>query len=1078
MRSVSPLRTAALCAALLAAAPSTDAAPAAKAAPATKATPATVPAPVAPKQAAPPPLAASALSPLGPRGLSDLRYRHIGPFRGGRTKAATGVPGRPGVFFIGPVNGGLFKSDDYGRTWDPIFDDQETASIGAIALAPSQPETLYVGSGEGMQRPDLSTGDGLYRSRDFGKTWTHLAPLRDAQQIAQIAVDPKNPDKLFIAALGHPYGPNEERGLYLSRDGGETVVKLLGNPDTGAADVVIDPQNPLNVLAVLWESRLGPWENSYFTGPGSGLYKSIDGGTNWRKVTAGLPGEAQGLTRIGLAYAPSRTSRVYATVEAEKDGGLYRSDDGGETWARTTQDARVTERGDDSAEVKVHPKDPDTVFTASIVAWKSTDGGKTFNALRGAPGGDDYQKFWIDPQNPEIILLAADQGAVVTVNGGRTWSSWYNQPTAQLYHVTADNAFPYRLCGGQQESGSACVSSRGQDGRITYRDWHPAGFDEYGYGAPDPKDPDVVYGARVSRWDRRTGQSQEVSPEPLRPEGYRLLRSMPLVFSPADPGALYFGSNRVWRTTDGAQHWTAISPDLSRAQWEPPATVGKYKGTPAALPKQRGVVYALAPSPLDKDLLWAGTDDGLIHLTRDGGKTWKDVTPPSLQPWAKVSGLEASRFDKSVAWAAVNTIRLDDLRPHVLRTRDGGATWEDVNTGIGPGASVNMVREDTVRPGLLFAGTERAVWFSLDAGTSWASLRLNLPNTSVRDLIVKGDDLALATHGRGFWILDDLSALRRLSTEALATPVALLEPQTALRVRFSTYGDTPLPPDEPAGQNPPDGAIVNYLLREPVQGLLTLEISDAAGRLVRRYRSDDPRPAPADTGNVPKYWIRPAPLLAREAGLHRFVWDLHEAPPPSLEPHYPMSAVPEDTPAEPRGPWVLPGRYQVTLIAGEGAGAQTSATSLTVEMDPRVKTPFAALLAQHSLSRALAEALARNAAATARLRDLRPKLEARLGTWAGASPNPAGPLLDELGALSGSPRKPGPASSKKAPAGEQRDLGQTHARLLHLYELAQQADLAPTPQVAANGLQVLAEERALEERVEALFKQAAAQGPL
>ncbi len=1076
MRFVSPLCTASLCAALLAASPRAHAAPATKPA-ARKANAA-----AAPKQAAPPPLAASALSALGPRGLGGLRYRHLGPFRGGRTKAAVGVPGRPGVFFIGPVNGGLFKSDDYGRTWSPIFDDQETASIGAIAVAPSRPETIYLGSGEGMQRPDLSTGDGLYRSRDFGQTWVHLAPLRDAQQIAQLAVDPKDPDKLFIASLGHPYGPSEERGLYLSRDGGETVVKLLGSQDVGAADVVIDPQNPLNVLAALWESRLGPWENSYFTGPGSGLHKSTDGGASWKKITAGLPGAAQGLSRIGLTYAPSRPSRVYATVEAEKDGGLYRSDDGGETWARTTQDGRVTDRGDDFAEVKVHPKDPDIVFTASIVAWKSVDGGKTFNALRGAPGGDDYQKFWIDPQNPEVILLSSDQGAVVTVNGGRTWSSWYNQPTAQLYHVTADNSFPYRLCGGQQESGSACVSSRGQDGRITFRDWHPAGFDEYGTAAPDPKDPDVVYGARVSRWDRRTGQSQEVGPEPLRPEGYRLLRSMPLVFSPADPGALYFASNRVWKTTDGAQHWKAISPDLSRALWEPPASVGKYRGTPAALPKQRGVVYALAPSPLDKDLLWAGTDDGLLHLTRDGGETWKDVTPPSLQPWAKVSGIQASRFDKNVAWAAINTIRLDDLRPHVLRTRDGGATWDDVNAGIGPNASVNMIREDTIRPGLLFAGTERAVWFSLDAGTSWASLRLNLPNTSVRDLIVKGDDLALATHGRGFWILDDLTPLRRLSAEALGAPVTLLEPQTALRVRFSTYGDTPLPPDEPAGENPPDGAIVNYLLREPAQGLLTLEISDAAGHLVRRYRSDDPRPPPADTGNVPKYWLRPAPLLGREAGLHRFVWDLHESPPPSQEPIYPMSAVPGDTPAEPRGPWVLPGRYQLKLVAGEGPAAQTSTTSLTVELDPRVKTSLAALQAQHALSRALAEALARNADATARLRALQSKLEARLGSWAGAGPNPAGPQLEELRELAGAAFRlklngPSPSAQKKA-GDEQRDLGQTQGRLLHLYDLAQQADLAPTPQVAANGAQVLAEEKALEERVEALFVHAAAQGPL
>ena len=993
--------------------------------------------------AAPRPVLAEALSAsallagLGPAGLSALRYRHIGPFRGGRVKAATGVAGKPGLFYLGAVNGGVFKSDDYGRTWVPIFDEQDTASIGAIAVAPSNPDVLYVGSGEGMQRPDLSTGDGLYRSRDAGKTWKHLG-LRDGQQIPQIVVDPANPERLYVAVLGHPYGPNEERGLYRSKDGGETMEKVLGaGPDVGAVDVVIDPRDPQTLLASLWESRHAPWENGSFSGPGSGLYKSKDGGTTWRKVAQGLPGAAEGLGRIGLTYAPSKPSRMYATVDARTKGGLYRSDDGGETWARTTDDARPTDRGDDFAEVKVHPRDPDTVFTASIVAWKSTDGGKTFAAFRGAPGGDDYQKIWIDPTRPDVILLGSDQGVVITVNGGRTFSSWYNQPTAQMFHVTADDAFPYRVCGGQQESGSACVSSRGNDGAVTARDWHPAAFDEYGFGAPDPSDPDVVFGGRVSRWDRRTGQSQDVGPAPLGEGGYRVIRTVPLVFSPAEPGTLFHAANRLWRSRDGGQHWAAISPDLSRADWPVPASVGVYAGTPPAKPTRRGVFYALAPSPLDKELLWAGTDDGLLHVTKDGGLHWQDITPPLLTPWAKVAGLEASHVDRKTAWAAVNTLRLDDPRPHVLRTRDGGATWQRVVTGLPVGANVNAIREDPTRPGLLYLGTERAVFVSLDAGDSWAPLRLNLPSTSVRDLVVKGDDLVLATHGRGFWILDDLAPLRQLQAAALAAPLSLFAPDTALRVRFSTNTDTPVPPDEPAGENPPEGAIVDYALHDAVTSVLTLQIRDDAGRIVRRYRSDDaPAPPPADVGNIPRYWQRPARALSRSAGLHRFVWDLHEESPKVADRSYPMSAVPLDTPAEPRGPWVLPGRYTVELVLGEGASAQTVTRTLVVKMDPRVKTPLEGLRAQHSLSRALAEALTRNAAVTEAL----------------AKTGKASPLL---GAPAASPHEETPP----APT-----LRRSAGRLKQVLGLLQQADLAPTPQLAAAAATVLAEETVLESR--------------
>ena len=1005
----------------LACAPPTAKAPVPATTPATAPAAALAPSPQ-PAPPAPPPLPASALlAGLGPRGLEALRYRHIGPFRGGRTKAATGVQQRPGVFYIGAVNGGLFRSDDYGRTWTPIFDDQDTASIGAIAVAPSNPDVLYVGSGEGMQRPDLSVGDGLYRSRDAGKTWTHLG-LRDGQQIPQIAVDPRDPKRIYVAVLGHPYGPNEERGLYRSKDGGDTLEKVLGaGPDVGAADVVIDPSDPKTLLAVLWESRLAPWEDGEFKGPGSGLYKSRDGGTTWRRIERGLPAAADGLGRIGVSYAPSRPSRVYATVEAKRHGGMYRSDDGGESWTCVYPDGPVTAGNEDFAEVKVHPKDPDTVFTASIVTWKSTDGGKTWSAFKGAPGGDDYQKIWIDRERPDVMLLAADQGAAVTVNGGRTWSSWYNQPTAQLFHVTADAAFPYRVCGGQQESGSACVSSRGQDGGVGFRDWHPAAFDEYGYAAPDPKDPDVVFGGRVTRWDRRTGQAQDVGPSPLKTGGYRVIRTMPLVFSPLEPATLFHAANRLWKTTDEGQHWAAISPDLSRATWPVPANVGKYAVSDEAKPPQRGVIYAVAPSSLDAGLVWAGTDDGTLHVTEDGGRTWRDVTPPLLAPWAKVAGLEASHFDRKTAWAAINLIRLDDAHPLVLRTRDGGATWENVVAGLPMGANANAVREDPARPGLLYLGTERAVFASLDAGDSWAPLRLNLPCTSVRDLIVKGDDLVLATHGRGFWVLDDVTPLRELSAASFSAPLGLLAPENALRVRDSTNTDTPLPPDEPVAENPPDGAILDYVLHDAAAGLVTLEIADESGQVIRRYRSDDPRPPPADADQVPRYWIRRAPELSGEAGLHRFVWDLHEAPPPLVahganwgdmpEPYFPMSAIPHDTPAEPRGAWVLPGRYRVKLTVGEGESAKSVTTALVVRMDPRVKTPIDGLRSQHALARSLVEALGRNAVVT--------RVDAK-------------------------------------------SVARTRRRMIHVLAMIEEADLAPTPVLADAAATVLAEEAGLE----------------
>jgi photosystem II stability/assembly factor-like uncharacterized protein len=959
--------------------------------------------------------------------FTELRWRPIGPLRGGRTKAAAGVPQKPGTFYMGAVNGGVFRTDDYGRTWTPIFDDQPSGSIGALAVAPSDPETLYVGSGEGLQRPDLSTGNGVYRSTDGGKTWKHLG-LRDGQQIPQIAVDPKDARKLFVAVLGHPYGPNTERGLFRSLDGGESFEKVLYlDENTGAADVVIDPQEPRNVYATLWEARQAPWENGHFNGPGSGFYKSTDGGAHFQRAGKGLPDfEHQQLGRIGIAVAPSLPRRLFATVQTGEDGRLWRSDDAGETFAQINDDPRPADRPDDFAEVKVDPKNPDVVYTASVVVWRSADGGKTFSALRGAPGGDDYHRLYIDPANPRVILIAGDQGAIITVNEGESWSSWYNQPTAQMYHVTADNSFPYRLCGGQQESGSACVSSRGPDGAVTFRDWHPAGFEEYGYAAPDPRNPDLVYGGRISRWDRRSADLQDISPRAVRSEGYRVLRTQPVVFSPLDPRLLYFASNSVWKTRDGGQHWTSISPDLTRKTWKVPPSVGKFASSKEAEVTQRGVVYALAPSPKDRDVLWAGTDDGLIHRTADGGKTWHDVTPRQLVPWAKVSILEAGHFDAQTAYAAINTFRLDDLRPHLLRTHDAGKTWTEITSGLSPAAPSNVIREDPRRKGLLYCGTEEAPWVSFDDGDHWTPLRLNLPATSIRDLIVKDGDLAIATHGRGFYILDDREPLLELTDQIAAQPLHLFAPARALRIRFDANTDTPLPPDEPFSQNPPDGAVIDYLLGS--EGKVSLEILDSQGRLLRKYTSEDELPEVVDDGNVPRWWIRPPRRPASTPGLHRFVWDLHGArldTPPKV---YPIAAVPHDTPKEPRGLWALPGKYTVRLTQG----GRTQEQPLLLAMDPRLATKPAGLRLQHDLSQRIAAALGDCERALEKLRAARK----------------AHPQDASLAALEGE----GEPKGKEQPA-----LLPWSARLLGLYELLQSSDSAPTPEAVATAEKTLAQ---------------------
>ena len=896
---------------------------------------------------------------------SIVRWRNVGPYRGGRTRAICGVPSQPNVFYMAPVNGGVFKSIDYGRTWPPIFDDQPTASVGAIAVAPSDPNVIYVGSGEGLHRPDLSVGDGVYKSTDAGKTWTHLG-LRDGQQIPQLAIDPKNSDRVFVAVAGHPYGPNEERGIYRSVDGGKTFEKILYRDENiGASDVQIDPSNSEIVYAALWESREGPWENGVFNGNGGGIFKSIDGGKTWRQLSKGLPGN---IVQANLAIAPSAPKMLFAAVKTKTIAKLYRSDDGGETWHGTTDDPRpgLGIGGGDLPVVRFDPKNPQIVYSASIVCWKSTDGGKTWDGWRGAPGGDDYQNIWVNPNNPDIILLGADQGAIVTVNGGKSWSSWYNQSTAQLYHVSADNSFPYRLYSGQQESGSVGIKSRGDDGAITFRDWRPVAAEEYGYIVADPLDPDIIIGGKLTRFDRRTGQAQNILPVPVQTEDFRMLRTEPVVFSPIDPHLLFFAGNTLWQTRDSGDHWEKISPDLSRPNYELPSNVGKYKEDAAKQVHRRGVIYTVAPSPLDANRIWCGTDDGLIHVTTDGGKTWSDVTPPSISAWQKISLIEAGHFDANSAYAAVNTLRMDDLRPHIFATHDSGKTWTEIVNGIPPGQIINAVREDPERKGLLFAGTETGVYVSFNDGAKWESLRLNLPATSVRDLIVKNDDLVVATHGRGFWILDNITPLRQFepvaevgdpgahansSTAAVSargySDTRLFKPQIALRVRANLNTDTPLPPDEPAGENPPDGAMIDYFLTQDARGPVTIEIKDGKGQLVREYSSTD-KPVEANPKRlrIPSYWIRPPQSVSTKAGMHRFLWDMHYAPIAGVEPEFPISATYRNTAPRATSPWVPPGDYTVTLTVD----GKTLTQPLTVAMDPRVKASAAHLQEQFDLS--------------------------------------------------------------------------------------------------------------------------------
>jgi photosystem II stability/assembly factor-like uncharacterized protein len=842
----------------------------------------------------------------------------LGPFRGGRVDAVAGAPGRPNEFYFGHVNGGVWKTRDGGRVWTPVFDSQPVASIGAMAVAPSSPDVLYVGSGESTPRDSTGYGNGVYKSTDAGATWTHLG-LQDTRHIGKIAVDPRDPDVVFVAAMGSLYGPNPERGVFRSRDGGRTWHKVLyRNENVGAVEVVIDPGNPRIVYAGLWNTRRPPWfVYAPTNGPGGGLFKSTDGGTTWKQLAAGLPTGVIG--RSGIAVAPSNPRRVYAVVDCldpappaagaapppapssppaggaavpapPAQGGFFRSDDAGATWTKLSSDPMLWGRGWYFEKIAVDPTDPDIVYVPNVAVNRSRDGGRTWEVLRGSPGGDDYHQIWISPDDPDTLIVASDQGTVITRNARAvdprsvTWSSWLNQPTAQIYHVSVDYRFPYWVTGAQQDSGAVAVRSRGKFGEISERDWEPMGAaGESGYTAGDPLHPGVVYGGAGSRWDLETNAAVPGTTAPQSPEPARADWTQPLVLSPADPHALYYANQFLFKTTDGAQSWRRLSPDLTRPDPGVPENLDAAAAADVGSNDKRGVIYTIAPSPVLVPMVWVGTDDGLIQVTPDDGRTWRDVTPSALTPWSRVTMLEASHFDFGTAYASVDRHQLGDFEPYVYRTRDLGKTWEKIVTGLPAGVYVHSVKEDPARRGLLFAGTERGAFLSLDDGDHWQPLQLNLPATSVRDFAVYGNDLIVATHGRGFWVVDDISPLRQISDEVLAADAYLFKPADAVNVTQGGDDGTPLQKDEPQAMNPPSGALIDYWLKAAPAGPVTLEILDAGGAVLRTFSSEAPaapargggRGGPGGGGGIPRVsplWVPAEERFSAAPGMHRVVW--------------------------------------------------------------------------------------------------------------------------------------------------------------------------------------------------------------
>ena len=980
--------------------------------------------------------AASAFAgPVNPALYQDLHWRLVGPFRGGRVLAVSGVPGEPDHFYFGSVNGGVWESRNAGRTWQPIFDSVPVGSIGALAVAPSNPHVIYVGTGEADMRSDIAQGHGMYRSNDAGKSWDFVG-LGDTQQIGRIQVDPRNADVVYVAALGHPYGPNPERGVFKSTDGGAHWTKVLGpDSNTGAIDVVLEPGSPDVVYASLWQTRRTPW-NIYppSHGPGSGLYRSNDGGEHWTHL--GGHGFAAAPGRIGIAVAPSEPARLYALVDADS-GGCYRSDDRGDHWTRTSSDTRIWQRGWYFTGTTVEPQNPDVVYVCNTNLYRSVDGGRNFAPIEGDDTGDDFHALWIDPTNAARRILGSDQGAVVSQDGGRSWSSWYNQPTAQIYHVSTDNRFPYWVYGPQQDAGAVGLPSRTNtfDG-VTLEQFSEvtAGGESHNI-APDPLDPLTIYGGTVDKLDLRTGQTRSIDPTAPYPDQWRSTWTLPLAFSPRDPHVLYFARQKVFRTADGGEHWTIISPDLTRDAPGAPANLDPTSAKhDLGLGPRRGVVYALAPSPVADRALWAGTDDGQVWRTRDEGAHWQNVTPAALTAWSKVGIVEASHFDAQSAYIAVDRHRIEDRRPYIYRTHDGGKNWQLVVAGIPAGHFVNAVREDPKRRGLLYAATEEGVDVSFDDGDHWQSLQQNLPVTSVRDLVVHDDDLVIATHGRSIWILDSVSPLRQIDAQVVAASAWLFDPGTVYRVRPAGFTGTPMPKDEPTAPNPPAGACIDYALAKASTQPVTLEIHDASGQLVQQYTSADTIAAldPAKLREAPQ-WVVPAPHMQATAGMHRFAWSLRYAP-----------AAPPST-GRPRrggdGAWAPPGEYDVTLTV-EGKPLHQK---MTLAPDPRVKMEPAAYAAQFELARAVEATTARVSAASTAAGTIRKAVvELRQGAGKGLA-DTLDAFQARLTSLSGEAPTTNAANAFAFPPKHIESLRWIAGALGNVQQMVDGADAAPSP---------------------------------
>ncbi len=896
---------------------------------------------------------------------SGLEWRQLGPFRGGWATMVAGVPGQPDVFYFAAAGGGIWRTIDAGRTWSPLFQHGPAASVGALAIAPSNPNVIYVGTGQPEPRYDIAAGMGVYKSTDGGTNWTSLG-LQDTRYIGAIWISPADPNVVLVGAQGHFFGPNPARGLFRSTDGGKTWSHVLKINDwTGVVDIAGDPKDSRILFASAWEAHQYPWQ-SYFTpviGRGSAIYKSIDGGVSWTRLSGGgWPQEPLG--RIGLAAAHiSGGTRVYADIDSKTSAGLYRSDDGGAHWMRVNKEKDFTSSY--ASRLAVAPNDPGTVYTVGQSIRRCTAGGKSCDIFKGAPGGDDYHHVWINPLHPDHMITGSDQGAVVSVDGGRSWSSWYNQPTGQFYHLAADNRFPYWIYSGQQDSGTVAIASRSDYGAITTRDWHPVGGDERDYDIPDPVDPGIVYdsglGGRVSRWDARTGQVTDISPWPESSYGkrptlvrYHYLWVTPLVASRTGPASLYLGGQVLFRTQDRGTHWTTISGDLTGKRTDAKNCNGDVKQTDA-MACGYGSISAIEPSPLRAGEIWVGTDDGLIQLTKDGGAHWSNVSPAGLPQWAKVAAIDVSAREPGVAYAAADGHRIDDFQPHIFCTRDYGKSWREITGDLPRNHFVSVVRADPVKPGLLYAGTDAGVFVSIDNGAHWSPLGRNLPTAWVTDLLVHGDDVVAATQGRAIWLLDDVTALRQTTPNTEAAH--LFTPAAAWRVHSDNNVDTPLPPETPQGENPPAGAIIDYWLGANTSSPVTLDINDGKGALVRHFASNAKPGEPGAKRYFAAAWLKPPRALETTAGFHRFIWNLHTERPPAIDYSYSIAAVwGHGTPIKPEGPYVLPGNYTVAL----SANGHTTTAPLHVVEDPRIKATQADLKASFDLSQRIAQLLAQS----------------------------------------------------------------------------------------------------------------------